>query len=318
MTRRDDPVPRNSAILVSGFDPADEGRGGVFAWDGWALVRVDDRYTTGLHMSAGTLVRCLWNTGDGRAGLAVTARGAASRSFWVDGVGNPHDVMLDGDLVAVVATEQNQIVWFDLHGRRVRAWQPPGEGDSWHLNSLVTHAGRLLVCAFGRFARRKEWDLLGRPATGCVVDVATGSVVIDGLRAPHTPRRVAGGWLVCNSADGELVEVTDGGTRRVLATFHGWPRGMVVTPSAVFVGVSPARRDLASRAATSHVVALDRRTWEVTGEVAVPAREVYDLVAVPAGVVATLAAEFADGQGRVESYVGYQAAAGGPASGRSR
>ena len=288
MTAGDPAVPAGTAVLVSGFDPSDEGRGGLFSLDGHELRTVDRQYTTGLRVHDGQLIRCLWNAGRGHADLLVTGADGRCWHSRLDGVGNPHDVIGDGDLAVVVATEQNQVVWFRADGTRARTWHPGGEPDSWHLNSLVRHDGRLLVCAFGRFTRRKEWDELGQPASGCVVDLETGEVLIDGLRAPHTPRYIDGRWLVCNSADGEVVSIAPDGSREVLVAVDGWPRGLAVTPDAVLVGVSPARHALSTRAATSRLVVVDRATRRVVTEVEVPAREVYDLELVPADLVGVL------------------------------
>jgi acetolactate synthase I/II/III large subunit len=282
-------VPAGRTVVVSGFDPGGGDRGGVWGWDGGPLRALEPYSTTGLRMHAGALIRCRWNDSRRHADLLVTEPDGRSWGARVDGVGNPHDVLGDGEHVAVVATEQNEVVWFDRTGTRVRSWRAAGEPDSWHLNSLVRHGGRILVCAFGRFARRKEWDRRGRPASGCVVDLASGEVVLAGLRAPHTPRLVDGCWLVCNSADGELLAVGPDGTR-VLARFDGWPRGLAVTPHAVHVGVSPPRHQLDRADAPSRVVSLDRRSWRVLAEVEVPAREVYDLELVPTSLLGALSA----------------------------
>jgi uncharacterized protein (TIGR03032 family) len=284
-------VPSGTTVLVSGFDLALEGRGGLFAWDGHQLTKIDDVNTTGMRMHGDDLLRCAWNTERDHADLVVTGIDGRSRTARLDGVGNPHDILPDeGHLVAVVATEQNEIVWFRRDGRHMRTWRPEStaESDSWHLNSLVRHQGRLLVGAFGRFTQRKEWDLLGKPASGCIVDVDSGAVVLNGLRAPHTPRFVDGRWLVCNSADGELIAVDSEQQHTVLAKFDGWPRGLLVTPRAVFVGISPDRKDLRTAAATSRVVALDPTSWETLAEVEVAAREIYDLVLAPRTLIAAM------------------------------
>jgi hypothetical protein len=291
-------LPPGTVLLISGFDPRGEGLGGLFAWDGTGmdgtgtdgagLTMLDRRCTTGLHLHDGSLLRCLWHRGGGYADLEATSVSGRQWRCRIENVGNPHDVLGDGELTAVVATEQNQVTWFRRDGTPARAWRPAGEADSWHLNSLVVHEGRLLVCAFGRFSRRKEWDQLGQPATGCLVDTGTGEVVLAGLRAPHTPRQDGGDWLICNSADGELLTVGPRGERRVVATFRGWPRGLAVTPEVICVGVSPPRHELDQRAARSRVTALDRATGDIIAGTDVPAREVYDLVLVPAALAGAL------------------------------
>jgi len=277
-------------LLVSGFDPAGGERGGVFGWDGRDLTCLDTRSTTGLRNAAGVLLQCGWMAGSDHSELRVSdTRGTVTQAH-LDDVGNPHDVISVGGLVAVVATAQNQVAWFRSDGDRIRTWQAQGEPDSWHLNSLVLHRSRLLACAFGRFRRRKEWDMLGRPASGCLFDVESGSTILGGLRAPHTPRFHAGSWLVCNSADQALVQCSADGRRQVLATFPGWPRGLVITPDAVFIGVSPPRHAVYNAGVSSSVVLLDPVSWQVITEFAVPVREIYDLELVPVGLARGLAA----------------------------
>src|SRR5439155_20422471 len=136
---------------------------------------------------------------------------------------------------------------------------------------------RIVVCGFGPFLRRRGWDENGKPASGRVVDLKTGEPVLQGLRAPHNPRYEQGKWLVCDSAAGELVELSDasGEVTRQLA-LPGWPRGLAATEDHLFVGVSP-HRHASSSVDTAAVVVVDRATWSVTATVPVPGREIYAL-----------------------------------------
>jgi hypothetical protein len=276
------------AVLISGFDPAGAGRGGLFYWDGNHMTCLDTRDTTGLRMHKGNLLRCLWTADSDCTYIVKVGPGGHSSAMRLDGVGDPHDVLRDGELTVVVATQQNRVVWFRPDGTPARVWQPGTEPDSWHLNSLTRHNGRLLVSAFGQFSRRKEWELLGRPASGCVLDLESGQLIIDGLSAPHTPRWVDGHWLVCNSATGELLAVDRGRERRTLATLAGWARGLAVSESLYLVGVSPPRHAEESLGALSRVALVSRALGGVIAEVEVPAREIYDLVLVRRDILPAL------------------------------
>ena len=78
------------------------------------------------------------------------------------GLADPHDLAWDGELLVAVSTLGNAVLWIDSKGVVVRRWSPPGTGDCWHLNGVAVHEGRVLVTAFGRFARHREWAM--RPA----------------------------------------------------------------------------------------------------------------------------------------------------------
>jgi len=286
-------LPPGHQLLASCFDAEDTSGGGLFAYDGRSVRVVDRLSTTGLDLADGRLLRCLWSDLGSPAELLVYDEHGLLRYQRVDGVANPHDARWLGEDALVVATAQNRVVWLSPAGLVTRVWQPPGEPDSWHLNSLVEHRGDLLVCAFGRFQRWRGWDDAGRPASGCLVDVASGEEVLGGLRAPHSPQFADGAWLLCDSDAGELVRV-DGAARRVTRRVRlgGWPRGLALSDHALFVGVSPARRR-APASATARVEVLDRSSWRRLGTVDLPGREVYDLLLVPDRLVA--AAERASG-----------------------
>lgn len=274
-------LPPGWQILASCFDAEDNIGGGLFAYDGSRVRRIDRVSSTGLHRADDTLLRVLWSDGGTPAELLVYDERGIRRYHRLDGVSNPHDVRrVDGNAV-VVATAENEVVWLSPGGEVVRRWKPEGEPDSWHLNGLIDQGGRLLVSAFGRFGRRKGWDHHGRPPTGCLVDVETGGEVISGLTAPHSPRFAAGAWFICNSAAGEVVEIdARTGAIRRRARLGGWPRGLAVGDRALFVGVSPERH-LAPATEAAKVVLLDRESWQQAGEVPLPAREVYDVELVP-------------------------------------
>jgi len=307
-------VPPGMHLLVSCFDADQTIGGGLFVagaepGGGAGPTTGDDRDReaarteaaqtvdrvsgTGLHATGDRLVRCLWSQDGSPAELLVYDATGVLRYHRLDQVSAPHDVLAVDDQVLVVATDQNEVVWVGPDGAVTRRWQAPGEPDSWHVNGLFRHGGRLLVSAFGQFSRRRGWDAAGRPASGCLVDIDTGERVLDGLAAPHNPVFADGAWLVCNSATGELVEIDpDGGRIRRRLALPGWPRGLVVAGDRLFVGLSP-HRHAASAIETARVVAVDREGFRVVATAPLPAREVYALALVGPDLLAGVRRGFA-------------------------
>jgi acetolactate synthase-1/2/3 large subunit len=123
--------------------------------------------------------------------------------------------------------------------------------------------------------------------------------MLDGLRAPHNPWYGDGTWLVCDSAAGDLVEIEDA-TRQVSRrlAMPGWPRGLVVTDDHLLVGLSPHRYVSAS-VETAAIAVVDRASWVVTGLIELPAREVYSLALVPAGLTEGIRKGFGTNSTRV-------------------
>ncbi|MGW0804685.1 DUF4915 domain-containing protein [Nonomuraea sp. NPDC002799] len=276
-------LPDGHHLLVSCFDAHHTIGGGLFAIGG-AVEEIDRVSSTGLYAAGGLLYRCLWSAEGSPAELVAYDPTGVRRYHRLDDVSTPHDILVvDGD-VLVVATTQNEVQRVAPDGEVVWRWRAPGEVDSWHLNSLAVAGDRILVCGFGPFLRRRGWDESGKPATGQVVDLATGEPVLQGLRAPHNPHYSDGTWLVCDSAAGDLVRIS-GETRREIGRLGlpGWPRGLAVTDDYLFVGVSP-HRYLTDSVETAALAVVDRREWRVTGLVDLPAREVYALALVPSSL----------------------------------
>ncbi len=167
-------------------------------------------------------------------------------------------------------------------GAIARVWRAPGEDDSWHVNCLLQTGGDLLVCAFGRFTRHREWNEHRPDPTGLIFNLRTGEDVVTGLAQPHTPRLVDGALVVCNSATHELlrVDVDCPSKARTSLRLDGFTRGLAVSDEFLFVGESAPRTE-PDPSSTARVVVVRRDTWRVIDRIPVPAREIYDLVLAP-------------------------------------
>jgi acetolactate synthase-1/2/3 large subunit len=273
------------SVLLASSQDEDTG-GGLFAFDGRNVERIDRLSSGGLCLAEGRLVRSLWSELADAPGEVLTYddRGVA-RYLRLDSLEAPHDIAWDDRHLVVVSTGNNRLLWISPAGEVARTWQAPGQGDAWHLNCLYCHDGRLLVSAFGRYPRHRDWSgRLAEPA-GILFDVATGRDVLSGLQCPHHPRFVDGAWLVCNSAGQEIVHVEPqtGAVRRRVA-LAGWTRGVAVSDDYLFVGESARRRD-AVRWSTASIAVVCRRTWTLLGRLPLPCREVYDLLLAPAALL---------------------------------
>ncbi len=266
---------RGLVLAVSGLGDEDSG-GGLFLLDD-EVERIDWLSTTGLYAADGLFLRLLW----GPDLLVYDERGVV-RYLRLDGLVDPHDVVLDGDQIVVVSTGRNEILRYGLSGELVERWTPGGEGDAWHLNNLLLSDGRLLCACFGRFAADRAWAEDGaREGAGIVFDVRSQETVISGLTAPHNPHRLPRGWLVCNSGTGEVLEFDERGVPRRGVELGGWTRGLAVLDDLLLVGVS-ARRDESTPGATAELVVLELDSFEERERFTLPCSEIYDLALAPA------------------------------------
>ena len=278
--------PADGVVLASCFGDEDTG-GGLFALDGNGAERLDRLSSTGLALAGDRLLRALRSGSEPGAGgelLRYDERGV-ERYYRLDALADVHDLAWhDGTLVAA-ATSANALFWLSAAGEIERTWKAPGEGDAWHLNGLAVHDGALFVCAFGRFAGHRDWTDGRAAGTGFLLDLASGTEVARGLSMPHTPRFFDGCWAICNSAEAEVLQIdpATGKLRRRLQ-LEGWTRGMAVGEELIFVGESANRTD-PSWGDTARVAVVSRRTWSLVDRVALPAREVYDLVLAPPSLV---------------------------------
>ncbi len=271
-------------VLLASSPDEDTG-GGLFAFDGTNVEQVDHLSTGGLCLAEGSLLRSLWSALADAPGEILTYDDRGVRRYdRLDPLAAPHDIAWDGREVVAVSTGSNSLLWISPAGEVTRTWQAPGQGDAWHLNCLTFHEGRLLVSAFGRYDRHRDWsDKLAEPA-GVLFDVETGRDVLSGLRCPHHPRFVDGAWLVCNSAGQEVIHVEPaGGIVRRRLGLQGWTRGVAVSDDYLFIGESAHRR--AAGWATAAIAVVCRRTWSLLGRLPLPCREVYDLLLVPAALL---------------------------------
>lgn len=179
--------------------------------------------------------------------------------------------------------------------RFLRSWQPrfvPGvvAGDACHLNGLGILEGKpAVVTAFCESDQLHGWKQDDRFSSGVVIDIASNTVVARGMCMPHSPRRHAGRWWLCNSGEGTLCQLdAPSGHWSDIALLPGFTRGLSFVRGAALVGLSrirpkhildaPPVRDRCG-ATVSGVAAIDLATSATIGflEFVRGGREVYDV-----------------------------------------
>lgn len=260
---------------------------GLVLLDGRRVEQIDRFPTTGIACSGSRITRARFDAAEtARTGevLLYGPDGLAKR-LAVAGLADPHDLAWDGELLVAVSPLGNAVSWIDAEGHVVRRWKPPGTGDCRHLNGVAVHAGRVLVTAFGRFARHREWAVRPRDGLGVLLDAASDSVVAAGFSSPHSPRVVDGRLLLCDSGHSDLVALTPEGRVARRVRLSGWTRGIAVAADHVYVGESVRRGE----EGFASVAVLSRAGLVLVDRVELPVREVYDLLALPRGATRMLA-----------------------------
>lgn len=179
-----------------------------------------------------------------------------------------HDVAVDADgrpifvntLFGCLATVS------PLHSF-VPLWQPPflsklAAEDRCHLNGLAMEAGRpRYVTAVSQSDVADGWRDR-RHDGGCVIDVASGEIVVSGLSMPHSPRLHNGRLWLLESGTGHFgfVDPQAGRFERV-AFCPGYLRGLAFAGDFAVVGLSRPRGDR-----TFSGLALDDNLAKADGE----------------------------------------------------
>ncbi len=270
--------PESTALVVSGF-----GGGGLFVLHGGEVERLDVLDSTGLAHDGARLGRLL-RAGDGHdsvSELLVYDRRGVVEYRRLDGVADPHDLAAapDGGWL-VVSSASNSVQHLGADGRISTVWQPSTVHDAWHPNCITAVDGNLWVSLFGRFGATRAWAGDEGRGAGLLLDLSTGRE-LGGLSHPHSPRRLPGSWVVCDSLSGTIVQRDDDTEQwHVVAETGGYPRGLVVQGDRAFVGVSAPRGSDERR---STVRVLDG--WQEVDRVTVPCAEIYDIREVPVALV---------------------------------
>ena len=235
------PTPETHALVATGFGDRDTGGGAFVLTSGKNVERVDWLASTGLAVDPDEkrVARLLRDGGEAASSAELLVSDAKGVEVYrrVDALSDAHDVVWHDDGLVVASAATNALLWLTPAGDVTRIWHAPGTGDAWHLNSLFVDAGRLLACAFGKFAEHRGWNKPGAAeGQGFVFDVESGETVLRGFTSPHHPLRIDGDWAVCDSRKQAFVILDEtGDVERERISLGGWTRGVAVDRDHIYV-----------------------------------------------------------------------------------
>ena len=129
----------------------------------------------------------------------------------------------------------------------VPRWKPPfisslAAEDRCHLNGLALENGRpRFVTALGETDTVRGWRN-EKNSGGCLLDVASGQVVLRGLCMPHSPRSRQGRIWFIESGTGRLATFDPAAGVQTVAELPGYGRGLSFHGDYAFVGLSKIRQ----------------------------------------------------------------------------
>jgi len=159
---------------------------------------------------------------------------------WARGPGGAAELWVVNTLFSCLATLHPDYSF-------VPRWRPPfvsrlASEDRCHLNGVALRDGRpAMVTLMARTDEPGGWRPLKNDG-GCILDIASGEAVTEGLSMPHSPRWYDGRLLVLNSGLGaiEVVDQATGG-REAIASMPGYTRGLAFAGPFAFIGLSRIR-----------------------------------------------------------------------------
>lgn len=158
-----------------------------------------------------------------------------------------HEIGWIGSEIWAVNTRFSCLCTFDQDHSFVPRWRPDfvtgyAPEDRCHLNGMAIVGDRVkYVTCLGRTDTAGGWRA-NKASGGCLLDVETGGVLLDGLCMPHSPRLHGGRFWILESGIGSL-SVADlaAGTTTVVARLPGFTRGIDFHGHLAFIGLSQVR-----------------------------------------------------------------------------
>lgn len=161
-----------------------------------------------------------------------------------------HDIGVDaGGRPVFVATLFGCLATVSETHSLIPLWKPPflsrlAAEDRCHLNGLAMQDGKArYVTAVSKSDVVDGWREHRRDG-GCVVNVETNDIVLDGLSMPHSPRLHHGRLWLCDSGTGRFGYVDEKqGRFEEVAFCPGYMRGVAMAGDYAVVGLSRPRGD---------------------------------------------------------------------------
>lgn len=161
-----------------------------------------------------------------------------------------HEMVFAGEQLWFVNTRFSCLCTMDPNYSFVPRWRPPwisglaGE-DRCHLNGLALRDGRpRYITALSQTDTPNGWRELKGNA-GLLMDIATNTIIADGLAMPHSPRWHDGTLWLLESGKGTLERFDLAtGQRTTIATLPGFTRGLAFIGPYALIGLSQVRESV--------------------------------------------------------------------------
>lgn len=157
----------------------------------------------------------------------------------VPGLKDPHGMAVMDRTILMASTGTNEILAVDVDtGRTWKHWtfHETTDRDVLHLSSIALHDGRVLVSTHNSPLPGPD-----RSGCGCILDVATGESLVDGLERPHSLASIGGHLHFLNSSSGGIARLGEGGRIEAGPRIEGFTRGIALAGGRLLVGASSLR-----------------------------------------------------------------------------
>lgn len=170
------------------------------------------------------------------------------RATYFTGEVDIHDLHWTDDTLLAVNTRFSCLAAIDHRFSFTPHWKPffisrITPGDNCHLNGVAFEDKQpKFVTALGKTDQPQGWRE-NRENGGIVMEVASNTIVTEGLAMPHSPRLYDGKLYVLESASGNLVCIEPAsGKKHIVIPLDGFVRGMDKAGDYLFIGLSHLRK----------------------------------------------------------------------------
>jgi hypothetical protein len=191
--------------------------------------------------------------------------------------------------VIVCESPLSSLINYSL-GSSSNVWNIPGvdldttDSRSW-INGVCTVNGiPQYVTVLGISNVANGWRDEALASRGALINVQTNEIVLHNLLFPHTPTIDGNDIWFLNSGLNQVCKwaVADSDFT-VIATLHGWTRGIIVLDQHVLVGVSQGRMSafpnvISNPLAEPGIAVLDKMTGEQLEFESLDVQEIFDLI----------------------------------------
>lgn len=195
----------------------------------------------------------------------------------------------NNDEVILCASPFSSLVSYSLSSNSV-IWNVPGvdldttDSRSW-LNGVCAINGiPQYVTVLGISNIENGWRDEALASRGALINVQTNEIVLHNLLFPHTPTIDGDSIWFLNSGLNQVCKWTPGNDDfTVIATLHGWTRGIAIIDDYILVGVSQGRMSafpnvISDPLAEPGIAILNKSTGEQLEFESLDVQEIFDLI----------------------------------------